>query len=306
MKTNRLIDRILSNFIILVCKKIRVHSLIQQQQTSVCAEPSINVQYELRELKKELIRHQTYLRCNTLDDIRNYTAMNNGALHCSLCGYKNKEDFFKIFQSSCIFLGGDLIRHQCPDYDLIFGDQKMLSVSSQSLTNDYEWHYGVYSEGDSTEQETRAFHLLSPRKNGVYLNFGSGDWYSSVKKLRDDGWNVFAYEPHASANSSNHDFVVSSETDLMKMEFDGIYSNNVLEHLRHPIDDYKLLCSLLTENGKMSHATPCFEYLYEYTRFHLFFYLGRSRELLADKSGLVIESFIQDGDFMCTVYGRKF
>ena len=86
------------------------------------------------------------------------------------------------------------------------------------------------------------------------------------------------------------------------MRFHGIFSNNVLEHLRYPIQDLRFLARLLHPGGRMSHATPCFEYLYEYTRFHLFFYLGRSRQLLASESGLRICSFEQDGHFMNAVY----
>ena len=51
----------------------------------------------------------------------------------------------------------------------------------------------------------------------------------------------------------------------------------------------------------MAHATPCFEYLYEFTRFHLFFFLGRSRELLAKSAGLDLSEFSCDGEFMCAV-----
>ena len=32
------------------------------------------------------------------------------------------------------------------------------------------------------------------------------------------------------------------------------------------------MSSLLPTGGMMSHATPCFEYRFEFTRFHLFFF----------------------------------
>jgi len=54
----------------------------------------------------------------------------------------------------------------------------------------------------------------------------------------------------------------------------------------------------------MAHATPCFEYLFEYTRFHLFFFPGRSREVLAQRAGLKIESFEVYGMFLNAVYSR--
>ena len=48
----------------------------------------------------------------------------------------------------------------------------------------------------------------------------------------------------------------------------------------------------------MSHATPCFEYRFEFTRFHLFFFLGRSRAWIADNANLDIVDYQTDGDFM--------
>ncbi len=89
------------------------------------------------------------------------------------------------------------------------------------------------------------------------------------------------------------------------MKFDGLYSNNVLEHIRYPVEELKFMAGLLKANARMAHATPCFEYLYEYTRFRLFFYLGKSRDLLAEKAGLQVNSFLQDGEFMCAVYSQE-
>lgn len=53
----------------------------------------------------------------------------------------------------------------------------------------------------------------------------------------------------------------------------------------------------------MAHATPCYEYLCEYTRWHLFF-PGRSRELLARLAGLRVEHFEMDEHYMNCVFGQ--
>jgi hypothetical protein len=55
----------------------------------------------------------------------------------------------------------------------------------------------------------------------------------------------------------------------------------------------------------MSHATPCFEYRFEFTRFHLFFFLGRSRSLLARQAGLQIQDYQVEGDFMNLVLSKQ-
>ena len=181
----------------------------------------------------------------------------------------------------------------------------MLSLTAEALSHDYEWHYKTYSEGDSTELEIRTFHSLKPKQNGLYLNYGAGGWSRSISELRAQGWDVWAYEPHGSATTSSEPYIIRSKEQLAAMKFDGIFSNNVLEHLRNPIDELQFMADLLKQDASMAHTTPCFKYLYEYTRFHLFFYLGNSRKLLADKAGLKITSFIEDGEFMSAIFQRK-
>jgi FkbM family methyltransferase len=219
---------------------------------------------------------------------------------CALCGYVGKAATFASMQTQCRFGGGRLQRYQCPQCDVIFGPFKMLRLNADELGREYDWHYRIFSEGDSTEQEIRAFKALDPKPGGTYLNYGAGAWSSSVRQLRAQGWNIVAYEPTGSAQ--NQSGLVTQRETLATLRFDGIYSNNVLEHLRYPVQDLQFLSSLLRPGARMSHATPCYEYLYEYTRFHLFFYIGRSRQLLADQACLRICSFEQDGDYMNTVY----
>lgn len=211
---------------------------------------------------------------------------------------------FGRLESYCIFGGGDLLRHVCPNCDLIFGPGKMLALSEYALAEEYEWHYRVYTEGDSTDQEIRAFHALEPQKSKRYLNWGAGGWSRTLNILRAQGWDVIGYEPHSASRGSRAG-VISDWKQLCAMPFDGIFSNNVLEHFRHPVPELQQMASLLGTGGRMSHATPCFEYKYEFTRFHLFFYAGRSRELLARAAGLKLESFSADGDFMNMVLSRK-
>jgi len=184
---------------------------------------------------------------------------------------------------------------------VIFGADKMFALTAQELSQEYDWHYKVYSEGDSTEQEIRAFHALQPKKEGKYLNYGAGAWSKTLQMLRADGWDVYAYEPTGSA-ATGEAHVITDRAQLAAMRFDGLFSNNVLEHLRHPVDELVFMRSLLAPGALMSHATPCFDYLYEYTRFHLFFFLGRSRELLAQKAGLVGCDYVVDGHFMNVVW----
>ena len=55
----------------------------------------------------------------------------------------------------------------------------------------------------------------------------------------------------------------------------------------------------------MSHASPCYDYLYEFTRFHVIFYTGRSVETLARKVRLRVENRERDGEFICQLFKKS-
>lgn len=255
----------------------------------------------VRTSHKELLRHQIANRWSVVDALERATAAMPELRTCPLCETSAKADTFRSYVSHCIFGGGLLKRHQCPACDVIFGPDKMFELSPAELSQDYEWHYKVYEEGDSTDAELRAFHSLNPRRDGVYLNYGAGSWSQTVPLLREQGWNVFAYEPHGSAAAAG-DWLISSEDQMRDRQFDGLFSNNVLEHFREPATALRRMLAWLKPGAQMAHATPCFEYLFEYTRFHLFFFPGRSREVLAQRAGLKIESFEVYGMFLNAVY----
>jgi hypothetical protein len=251
---------------------------------------------ELEAMEHDLLRHQISTKWELMHRIDRLREPER-QLTCALCGHTEPTEAFAVFKSACIFEGGEITRHQCPKCDVIFGSSLVLSLSAEELTREYEWHYRVFSEGDSTEQELRAFYALNPERDKKYVNWGSGAWSRSIEVLRADGWQVFGFEPHGSA-SGEGDAILHSLDDLIALKPDGIYSNNVLEHLRHPVEELKTMSSLLPAGGMMSHATPCFEYRFEFTRFHLFFFLGRSRAFLADRAGLKTVDYVADGDFM--------
>jgi len=220
-------------------------------------------------------------------------------LVCALCGHESQVESFEVFASRCAFGGGELIRHRCPSCGVIFGPAKMLALTDGELAEEYELHYRAYLEGDSTTDELRAFYALNPVPSGRYLNFGSGKWSETTELLRRQGWDVWSFEPHQAATPSVHPYVLRSWAEIGDASFDGIFSNNVLEHLRYPIASLRRMAVSLRPASLMSHATPCFEYQYEYTRFHLYFFTGRARELIASAAELRSVSFEKDGIFMC-------
>ena len=314
MKIVKKINAILNKIDILLVRKSTFDKiLVNSTQLEIALEKNnaakaiSNAESALFETKidnvlRDVIRHQISIKWDLVDKIEKANGeTENLNLTCPLCDYFGTNEKYSIFMAQCIFGGGQLKRFQCPKCDVIFGANKMLALNAKELAQDYESHYRVYKLGDSTDQEIRAFNLLKPKKNGIYLNYGAGAWSKSVQILRTQGWNVFAFEPHSPA-TSHHDYVIGNKVDLLKFKFDGIFSNNVLEHLRFPIQEFVFMKNILKSNAKMSHATPCYEYLYEFTRFHLFFYLGRSKKFLAKKAGLVISDFVVDKEFMCAIY----
>lgn len=251
---------------------------------------------KLSQISENILKQNMALNWKVIDLIDS-TKKRDSSRTCPLCDAILLSDLCKYYESHCIFGGGLLKRYQCYECDLIFGPDKMFDMTKEQLSDDYGLHYQIYEEGDSTENEIRTFHALSPVKDGVYLNYGCGNSSQSIKVLRDEGWQVFGFEPHSRDNNAIGEGMLS-HADLEKILFDGIFSNNVLEHFYEPIDELTKLKMLLKPNGKMSHTTPCFEYAYPYTRFHLFFFTGRSAEILFEKAGLRVLNIIKDGEFI--------
>ena len=220
---------------------------------------------------------------------------------CPLCGHKPDHGAFEELVSQCLFQGGRLVRHVCPKCQVTFGPQKMFRLDEEMVDLEYRNLYNVYSEGTSIDSIIRTFHLLSPHKQGTYLDFGcGGTWSAAIQQLRKDGWNIYGFEPSAKHAS---EYVFSSWEQIEGRTFDGIFSHNVLEHLFDPAGTTKRLGNLLTSGGRIVHATPCFEYRYEFSRFHIFFFTGRSPYVLADMANMSIVDWVRDGEFIaCTMH----
>jgi hypothetical protein len=291
-------NKLLAPITLVIARRSTKNKLFLSQSSA----PLVDVNVVLKEIQRTLLRNQIAVKWSTVDFLIR-RALEGAAIRiCPLCGYKAADIEFRKLRSHCIFGGGDLLRHACPHCDLIYGPDKMFDLTDAELSEDYEWHYKAYDEGDSTERELRTFFSLKPDKQGVYLNYGAGCWSESVQKLRTLGWNVYAYEPHNSAlNGVSCDWLICSSEQLRHMRFDGIFSNNVLEHFRHPVQELKSMTQLLRAGARMAHATPCYEYLYEYTRFHLFFFVGKSKDLLMQQANVQLVDEIIDGDFICRV-----
>ena len=300
MKFSGIINALLSPFNLVLLRRRKLDEMLKKANAAgdfVGSDRAVSIS---NDRAREIMRHQIAAKWEVVDFMLRNLVEKKTHRMCPLCEFESFDTDFEKFTSHCIFGGGLLVRNKCPACDVIFGDDKILQLSKSELSHDYEWHYKVYDEGDSTTQEIRAFYSLNPSKEKIYLNYGAGTWSNSIQQLRDQGWNVYGFEPHGSASKADS-HLISDYAALESMRFDGIFSNNVLEHIRYPVAELVMLKKLLKAGGSMAHATPCYEYLYEFTRFHLFFYLGRSRNYLMGKAGLIMTNYIEDGEFMCAI-----
>ena len=245
---------------------------------------------EFPEHSDELIKKVIREKWKLVDEYERKTYKNH-KLICPICKDEFETDQVNRLVSECIFGGGRLIRYVCPKCGVTFGPEKMLNLSDESFSDDYRMHYTVYDEGDSTQREIRAFRQLDPNKDGVYLDWGAGAWSNVISSLREEGYQVYGYDPYAPINS---EYMISSEEKLRTMKFDGIFSHDLLEHLKDPVGTFKCFAEVLKPEGKMIHATACYDYVYEYTRFHLFFYTGVSVEEICKQTGFVAENIDRD------------
>lgn len=232
------------------------------------------------------------------------TEKSTDILTCKICGFSQERGKYETKETDCIFNGGHLVRYVCPECGVVFGPTKFLAQGPKDIDEDYWVHYLGFSEGDSSYKEERAFFMLKPDKEKVYLNYGCGHWSESLQNLRKQGYNVYGYEPYAP--DIDNPYMITNKEQLEKMRFDGIYSNDVLEHMINPVEDLKFMRNiLLNSQSLMSHCTGCYNYKYEYTRFHTFFYLGDSVKIMSEKSGLKVVDFCDDveaNDFICYVF----
>jgi len=244
---------------------------------------------------QKIIRSLVNIKWKITDQL-DQILLQNSTIRCPICEKSQKREEYRILISECIFLGGKLERYQCPDCDVIFGPLKMLNLDKTSLDLEYRFLYRFYSEGDTTDFEKKTFFELNPKVNGKYLNYGCGKWSRCIDELRSEGWNVYGYEPYVMVSG---EYIIDDIETLNKMKFDGIFSNNLIEHMQDPILEIKQIVNLLLPGGIIAHSTSCFEYSIEYSRFHLFFFTGRSFNYILNSLNLIRLRKIIQGEYIC-------
>jgi SAM-dependent methyltransferase len=220
---------------------------------------------------------------------------------CPICGRSDRRDGYEVLLDNCNFLGGRLERYRCPDCECVFGPLKYMDLSDEFVASDLRVIYSRYSEADSTAAEIATFQSLRPKPEGLYLDWGCGGvWSHTISQLRGHGWNVWGYDPGADTAG---EFVTNRRENVLA-KFDGVFSNNVIEHFRNPMKEFQDLRGLLKPGGLMAHSSPCYEYTYAYTRSHTLFLMGKSPHVLAERTGFKVVDRVQQGEYINVVFAR--
>ena len=59
--------------------------------------------------------------------------------------------------------------------------------------------------------------------------------------------------------------------EVVDGSFDAVFTHNYIEHVQNPVQFFRECRALIKANGTMAHSSPCYQYLYEASPFHLFF-----------------------------------
>jgi len=210
------------------------------------------------------------------------TQPNLKTLTCIICNNTDLYNNFKKLYADDVFCAGKLIRHQCPNCSLIFGDLRFLNLSEEQILNDHSDTYSYFTEGDNVKEVFECINSIDIflNKNLTYLDYacGTGKFMSCLKNI---GYNINGYDKYVKGDNILN--------DISSMTFEVIFSNNFIEHLINPIEQIKDMLNHLNYNGYLIFISDCIdEYNVEFTHFHTYYYVGNSFKLLCDKLNLTI------------------
>lgn len=217
-------------------------------------------------------------------------------LTCKVCNYQNTIEQFKIYKSNDIFYAGELIRYQCPNCNVIFGDLRFLNLNKEEISKDYVDLYSYYSEGDTSKYILHCLDKINLGKDKVYLDYACGNNIETLNLLNNHNYNVYGHDAYV---NNIHTKFIKNLKDVKNIDI--IYSSNYIEHVIEPFEDLQILIDLLNDNGKLVLISGCWEYKYEISHYHTFFFLGKSLKYLCEKLKIrevfSEKIFFEDGQF---------
>lgn len=169
-------------------------------------------------------------------------------------------------------------------------------MTKEEISQDYTDVYSYYKEGNTSKYILHCLDRINLGKDKVYLDYACGNNIETLNLLNNNNYNVYGYDAYV---NNTHNKYIKNINDIKNIDI--IYSNNFIEHVIEPFEDVKVLVDLLNDKGKLVLISPCWEYNYEFTHFHTFFFLGKSIQYLCEKLNIreVFSEKInfEDGEF---------
>lgn len=206
-------------------------------------------------------------------------------LECRICKHTNIITNYKKYYSNDMFHAGQLVRYQCPNCDVIFGDLRFLGLPASEIDDDYSDLYSYHKEGNSGpifyECMKQIPYFLDKTKS--ILDFAAGVWSSLIPSFRDDGYNIIGYDKYV----ENCNYIVPS---IEGCKFDIVYTSNYIEHVIDPVKNFKELMTHVEDDGVLIMIGPCFDYHMPNTHYHTFFFVNdKSLNYICNDVGIYIK-----------------
>ena len=205
-------------------------------------------------------------------------------LECFICNFKENIQEFKTFKSNDMFNAGELIRHECPNCLIIFGDLRFITMDQDEINKDYEDLYSYYNETNTTKYIDGVFESLPDYlkdKTKSYIDYACGKWNLFIPNLKKRGYNIIGYDKYVKDPDNIVTNTIPNDT-----KFDILINNNYIEHMINPLDEIYKIKSLVNTGGYIIFVTSCFEYIYTNTHYHTFFFSDKSLDIICKKFNL--------------------
>jgi hypothetical protein len=175
-----------------------------------------------------------------------------------------------------------IIRIKCPNCDTIFGSITVMNMDYEKLSYCYSLVYSFFVEGDTANAQLNLFYKLKPIKNKKYLNYACGDW-KGIEQIISADYDIYGYDPVISYNNTK----ILKNINQIPKQLDGLFSNNYIEHLQNPINQFIEWNNMLKLGSIMIHSGE-YDYNTEKTNFHLLYLSEKGLQILCDKTGFEI------------------
>ena len=200
------------------------------------------------------------------------------AYDCKVCNAHFDLTSTNKFETTDKFQAGTLIRYECPQCKVIFGDLRFLMLSPSEIADDYMDLYSTISEADTTSFILDIVNTVGLKQSEKILDYACGAWNKHIQVLQSQGYDIIGYDPF-----------VGSQRMLPPKEdsYDIVMCNNYIEHVIDPIEDLRKMVKLIKPGGRWIVSTSCFEYAFEFTHYHTYFFVSEeSIRQLEDKLGI--------------------